>query len=51
VPVTLRPVWPAVVAPIAVAVMLSIVCLLIDGLAAGRREIGLVLRYQEAGQT
>lgn len=51
VPVTLRPVWPAVVAPIAVAVVLSIAYLLIDGLATGRREIGLVLRYQEAGQT
>ncbi len=51
VPVTLRPVWPAVVVPIAVAVVLSIAYLLIDGLAAGRREIGLVLRYQEAGQT
>jgi putative ABC transport system permease protein len=51
VPVTLRPVWPAVVVPIAVAVVLSIIYLLIDGRAAGRREIGLVLRYQEAGQT
>jgi putative ABC transport system permease protein len=51
VPVTLRPVWPAVVVPIAVAVVLSIAYLLIDGLAAGRREIGSVLRYQEAGQT
>jgi hypothetical protein len=51
VPVPLRPVWPAVVVPIAVAVLLSIAYLLIDGLAAGRREIGLVLRYQEAGQT
>ncbi len=51
VPVTLEPTWPTVLVPIAAAAALAVAFLMLEGLAGGRRHIGALLRFQEAGQT
>jgi putative ABC transport system permease protein len=49
VPVPLRPAWPALVIPVAGVAVLALAFLVIDGIAAGRRQLGAALRVEEAG--
>ncbi len=51
VPVTLRPTWLAVLVPIAAAAAVAIAFLGVEGVMRGRRNIGSIIRLQEASQS